>query len=236
MLTERFIAATIKHGRLHKIQNQDIRTDLQLEADEHDQEDKADTQHAHGQADQPPEQAPPPRRIVELFTACYGAAALHSLSRRTSVRQGQETSKDREANFSSSHPELRSRFLQGLSGRVQCSPFVCQLSLPPLPALQEQGGPHHVEECKHHAADVPACLKPAHQRGCSFRYFGYLKSHKLLFSPDQIRSASTAQSRSQPDTALKWCKIPTRQSTWPPSPRSNRIYHLKSNETRSFFC
>lgn len=57
-------------------------TDLELEADEHDQEDKADTQDTHGQADQPPEQAPPPRRVVELLPASDGAAALHSLSRQ----------------------------------------------------------------------------------------------------------------------------------------------------------
>lgn len=70
-----------------------------------------------------------------------------------------ERGKDRGPTRSSSHPELRPRFLQGLGGRVQRSPLVCELSLPPLPALQKQGGPHHVEERKHHAADVPACLK-----------------------------------------------------------------------------
>lgn len=59
-------------------------TDLELEADEHDQEDKADTQDTHGQADQPPEQAPPPGRVVELLPASDGTAALHSLSRQRS--------------------------------------------------------------------------------------------------------------------------------------------------------
>lgn len=54
-------------------------TDLQLKADEHDQEDKAETQDADGQADQPPEHAPPPWRIVELLSSCDGTAALDSL-------------------------------------------------------------------------------------------------------------------------------------------------------------
>lgn len=61
-------------------------------------------------------------------------------------------------SFSFSHPELRPRFLHGFSRRVQCSPLVCQLSSPPLPPLQEQSGPHHVKQCKHHAADVTARL------------------------------------------------------------------------------
>lgn len=83
-VTSRFIVAIITHWRLHITLNEDIRfckkgTDLQLKTDEHDQEDKADAQDTHGQADQPPEQAPPPRRIVELFTAGNGTAALHSL-------------------------------------------------------------------------------------------------------------------------------------------------------------
>lgn len=57
----------------------DSRTDLQLKADEHNQEDKTETEDADGQADQPPEQTPPPRRIVELLTSRYRTAALDSL-------------------------------------------------------------------------------------------------------------------------------------------------------------
>lgn len=56
-------------------------TDLQLEADEHDQEDKADAEDANGQTDQPPEQTPPPRRVVVFLTSRYGTAALHPLQR-----------------------------------------------------------------------------------------------------------------------------------------------------------
>lgn len=69
--------------------------DLELEADEHHQEDKADAQDTHGQADQPPEQAPPPRRVVELFAAGYGTAALHPLSRQRSKVRRPESGKDR---------------------------------------------------------------------------------------------------------------------------------------------
>lgn len=86
MLASHFIVSITTHWRLHMTQNEDIwfckkkkGADLQLKTDEHDQEDKADAQDTHGQADQPPEQAPPPRRIVELFTAGNGTAALHSL-------------------------------------------------------------------------------------------------------------------------------------------------------------
>ncbi len=56
-------------------------TDLQLKTDEHDQEDKAETEDTDGQADQPSEHTPPPRRIVKLLTSCYGTAALDSLQR-----------------------------------------------------------------------------------------------------------------------------------------------------------
>lgn len=111
-----------------------------------------------------------------------------------------EEKEDRNTILNLSHPELRPRFLQGLGGRVQGPPLVCELGLPPLPALQEQGGPHHVEECKHHAADVPAGLKQAHQKRSyvisSPRHdYSCRMSQKLLLSPDPIRSASTARSR-----------------------------------------
>lgn len=64
-----------------------------------------------------------------------------------------------DGRISSTHPELRPWFLQGFSRRVQCPPFIRQLSSSPLPPLQKQCGPHHVEECKHHAADVTAGLR-----------------------------------------------------------------------------
>lgn len=56
-------------------------TNLQLKADEHNQEDKAEAEDTDGQADQPPEHTPSPRRIVKLLTSRYGTAALDSLSR-----------------------------------------------------------------------------------------------------------------------------------------------------------
>lgn len=56
-----------------------ISPNLQFQAQEHSEEDKAETEEADGQADQPSEQCSLPGRIVELFTARYGTAALHPL-------------------------------------------------------------------------------------------------------------------------------------------------------------
>lgn len=55
--------------------------DLQLQAKEHGEEDKAEAEEADGQADQPSEQSSLPGRVVELLTARDGTAALHSLQR-----------------------------------------------------------------------------------------------------------------------------------------------------------
>lgn len=56
-----------------------ICSNLQFQAEEHGEEDKAETEKADGQADQPSEQSSLPRWVVELLTARYGTAALHSL-------------------------------------------------------------------------------------------------------------------------------------------------------------
>lgn len=63
-----------------------ICSDLQFQAEEHGEEDKAETEEADGQADQPSKQSSLPGRVVELLTACYGTAALHSLQREQSGR------------------------------------------------------------------------------------------------------------------------------------------------------
>lgn len=60
---------------------------LQFQAEEHSEEDKTETEEADGQADQPSEQSSLPGRIVELLTARYGTAALHSLQRQQRTRE-----------------------------------------------------------------------------------------------------------------------------------------------------
>lgn len=60
---------------------------LQFQAEEHSEEDKTETEEADGQADQPSEQSSLPGRIVELLTARYGTAALHSLQRQQRMRE-----------------------------------------------------------------------------------------------------------------------------------------------------
>lgn len=52
-------------------------------------------------------------------------------------------------------------------------------------------------------------------------------------SPDPTRWASTTQSRSQQDTAWKWCRSPATQSTWRSSPQSSHKYHLEENRTQT---
>lgn len=54
---------------------------LQFQAEQHREKDKTEAEEADGQADQPSEQRSFPGWIIELFTACYGTAALHSLHR-----------------------------------------------------------------------------------------------------------------------------------------------------------
>lgn len=63
---------------------------LQFQAEEHSEEDKAETEEADGQADQPSEQSSLPGRVVELLTARYGTAALHSLQRQQRKRKQAE--------------------------------------------------------------------------------------------------------------------------------------------------
>lgn len=67
-----------------------ICSNLQFQAEEHSEEDKAETEQADGQADQPSEQSSLPGRVVELLTARYGTAALHSLQSQQRKRE-QET-------------------------------------------------------------------------------------------------------------------------------------------------
>ncbi len=59
-----------------------ICANLQFQAEEHSEEDKTKAEEADGQADQPSEQSSLPGRVVELLTARYGTAALHSLQRQ----------------------------------------------------------------------------------------------------------------------------------------------------------
>lgn len=56
-------------------------SNLQLQAEQHSEEDKKETKEANGQADQPSEQSPLPGRVVELLTARNRTAALHALWR-----------------------------------------------------------------------------------------------------------------------------------------------------------
>ena len=67
-----------------------ICSNLQFQAEEHSEEDKAETEQADGQADQPSEQSSLPGRVVELLTARYGTAALHTLQSQQRKRE-QET-------------------------------------------------------------------------------------------------------------------------------------------------
>lgn len=66
-----------------------ISSNLQFQAEEHSEEDKAETEEADGQADQPSEQSSLPGRVVELLTARYGTAALHSL--QSGIKREQES-------------------------------------------------------------------------------------------------------------------------------------------------
>lgn len=63
---------------------------LQFQTEQHDEEDKTEAEEADGEADQPSEHSPLPWRIVELFTACYGAATFYTLRVE---KQGQKNSK-----------------------------------------------------------------------------------------------------------------------------------------------
>lgn len=54
---------------------------LQFQAEQHHEKDKTEAEEADGQADQPSEERSFPGWIIELLTACYGTAALHSLHR-----------------------------------------------------------------------------------------------------------------------------------------------------------
>lgn len=54
---------------------------LQLQAEQHSEEDKTETQEADGQADQPSEQGSLPGWVIELLAARYGTAALYALQR-----------------------------------------------------------------------------------------------------------------------------------------------------------
>lgn len=67
-----------------------ICSDLQFQAEEHSEEDKTEAEEADGQADQPSEQGSLPGWVVELLTACYGTAALHTLQRQQQKRREME--------------------------------------------------------------------------------------------------------------------------------------------------
>lgn len=54
---------------------------LQFQAEQHRKKDKTEAEETDGQADQPSEQRSFPGWIIELFIACNGTAALHSLHR-----------------------------------------------------------------------------------------------------------------------------------------------------------
>lgn len=56
-----------------------LSADLQLEADEHSQEDEAKAEDADGQADEAAEGPSLPGWVVRLFTACHWTAPLHTL-------------------------------------------------------------------------------------------------------------------------------------------------------------
>lgn len=62
-------------------------SNLQFQAEEHSKEDKAETEEADGQADQPSEQSSLPGWVVELLTASYRTATLHSLQRQQRRRE-----------------------------------------------------------------------------------------------------------------------------------------------------
>ncbi len=74
-----------------------------------------------------------------------------------------------ESHDSPSHyPELRSGLLQWLSWGVQCTPLIGELRSSAFPALQEQRGPHHIKESKHHTTDIPAGLRAQRQKYQSY--------------------------------------------------------------------